>query len=224
MPSPQLLDPVVDDRFGHVEVLGQLPMPVDLYASAGYIGSILDPVADRDPYVLTTDFIHATAKGKQLIVDEILRRIAPARVAPAAVETAPLPWVHELDAFGPAQVVTPGAGPVYGAMPYSGWIQGHPSGSEFYWDVVLGAGTWTITLTYAKLSNAGIYTLTLDGLTVGTVDSYVAAQANNTITAIAGVAVARTGKHRFGVKLPTRNALATANYAFLQHVQLRRTA
>jgi len=199
-------------------------MPVDIYDTAGYIGSSTGPVADRDPYALTTDYIHPKPKGNQLIVDEIIRRIAPAPVAPAAVETAPLPWVHELDAFGPSQVVNPGAGVVYGAMLYSGWVQGHPNGSELYWDVILAAGTWQVTLTYGKNTNAGIYTVVLDGVTVGTVDSYAAAQANNTITSIAGVAVSRTGKHRFGVKLPTRNASATANYAFLQHVQLRRTA
>ena len=43
--------------------------PVDIYDSAGYIGT--------DPYALTVDKVHASLKGKHLIVNELVRRLAP---------------------------------------------------------------------------------------------------------------------------------------------------
>lgn len=93
------------------------------------------------------------------------------------------------------------------------------------WDVILGAGTWKVDLVYNKGVGRGIYTVSLDGTTVGTVDGYAASTTANNISVISPVTVATTGKKRLLLKMATRNASNTTGWtATLQLVSLLRTA
>ena len=95
---------------------------------------------------------------------------------------------------------------------------------EIEFDVVLGAGTWTFELMWLKSAYSGIATLYLDGVSIGTMDTYNATDAYNQLMSITGVVVATSGKKRLKIKITSKNASALSYYGYLQHIQLRRTA
>lgn len=91
-------------------------------------------------------------------------------------------------------------------------------------DVVLSAGTWNAVIAARKSTNTAIYTLNLDGSSVGTVDSYAAAPAYAKLS-ITGWAVPTDGKHTIQFKAATRNGSNSTGW-FLEvfGICLRRTA
>ena len=105
----------------------------------------------------------------------------------------------------------------------SGLAGGLSQNDEVAWDVVLAAGTWDVTLHHRKSTNVGIYTVTVDGSSIGTVDGYAAAAAA-AATTISGVSVATTGKKRLKFKMATKNASSSDYVATIHKVTLRRTA
>lgn len=95
---------------------------------------------------------------------------------------------------------------------------------EINWDVVLGAGTWTVEVMHDAGTDRGIVEVALDGVAAGTIDGYAASAAQDVRTSIAAITVAESGKKRLRLKITGKNA-SSSNYIFaLQHVQLRRTA
>lgn len=95
---------------------------------------------------------------------------------------------------------------------------------EINFDVALASGTWTFELIHVQSSNVGIYTVSLDGTSIGTIDGYSAGTTKNVRTQISGVVVATTGKRRLKLKMATKNA-SSGNYSgFIQHIQFKRTA
>lgn len=96
--------------------------------------------------------------------------------------------------------------------------------NEINFDVILGAGTWTVELMHITAANRGIYTLALTGSDIGTIDGYSASPTYNVRSSITSVAVATSGKKRLRLKMATKNG-SSSNYAgSIQHLQLRRTA
>lgn len=79
------------------------------------------------------------------------------------------------------------------------------------YDLALAAGTWTFTLVHGKGTTRGIYTVQIDGVTIGTIDGYAAAAAD-AISTITGVAVATPGLKRVTLLMATKNPSST-NYA-----------
>ncbi len=97
-------------------------------------------------------------------------------------------------------------------------------GNEVAWDVVLGAGTWTIsTMLYQHTINGKI-DVYLDADLVGTLEGYGGVLAENVVLDLTGYAVAATGKKRLKFKINGKHASSTGYYGMLQHIQLRRTA
>lgn len=94
---------------------------------------------------------------------------------------------------------------------------------EIAWDVVLAAGTWKLTMHSRKSSNVGIYTVSVEGTSVGTIDGYSASAAAGLDT-ISGIAIATTGKHRLKFKMATKNASSSGYVGNPQAISLRRTA
>ncbi len=137
------------------------------------------------------------------------------------------PWLIDIDPFLTA---------IYHVnwdtnVPYAGTLGGGTHNTdtdavdnEINFDVVLGAGTWTVRVMFLSASNAGIMTLTLDGASLGTIDNYSASIAPNVAGAIAGIIVATPGKRRLKIKMSTKNASSSAYACYLQKVQLQRTA
>lgn len=92
------------------------------------------------------------------------------------------------------------------------------------WDVVLGAGTWTLELLHITSTDRGIYTVVLGGSSVGTIDGYSAAATYNVRSSVTGITVSSAVKQRLTLSMKTKNASSTNYYGVIQHVQLRRTA
>jgi hypothetical protein len=142
-----------------------------------------------------------------------------------AAAPATTPWIVELDAQGfSAQTNWNQQLQNYLHM-YPGYNQSlGGQDAELGWDVVLGAGTWTIQLVYNKSTNTGIFSVRIDDVEVGTVDSYAAAAAANFISSVTGVVVASTGKKRVSLKMATKHASSSSFIGILQHARLIRTA
>lgn len=111
------------------------------------------------------------------------------------------------------------------SMLNGGYRRGDGSNNQsIAWDRTLSAGTWKIALLHYTGPNRGIYTVAIDGTTVGTVDSYNAGGSVNTLSVISGIVVASTGKKRIGLTNPTKNASSSLYHGLLQGVSLARTA
>lgn len=95
---------------------------------------------------------------------------------------------------------------------------------EIGWDLMMAAGTWNFNMTYLKFSGGTIITVNLDGVAVGTVDSYNSVTLNNQQATITGIACPSNGKHRLSLKAATKNASSTAFEMIVCGFQLRRTA
>lgn len=137
-----------------------------------------------------------------------------------------LPWIIDLDVFH-----TPSA--------QTNFAQEQQDNTEFYsghkystgaqnalisWDVVLAAGTWMVELRFKKDVDAGIYSVQLDTVEKGTIDSYAASPAINQLASVASITVATTGKVVLTLKMATKHASSTNYYGYIQHVRLIRTA
>lgn len=96
--------------------------------------------------------------------------------------------------------------------------------AEIGWDLLLGAGTWTISLLHATTLDRGIYTVSLDGVGVGVVDGYSAVLVRNVVSAITGVVVAASGKKRLLVKMATKHGSSSSFVGGISSLALIRTA
>lgn len=97
------------------------------------------------------------------------------------------------------------------------------------WDVVLSAGTWNVSLLYAKTTGSGIVTVQLDDgagafTALGTVDAYAAATAWNNQSTITGFTVAAGIRRTLRLLMATKNASSTGYQINLQSIDFRRTA
>lgn len=87
--------------------------------------------------------------------------------------------------------------------------------------IALSAGLWTITLHTRKSSNLAIYTVQIDGATVGTYDGYSASATygKGQITAVGVTA----GLHTLKLLAATKNASSTQYFMEIFGISLRRT-
>ena len=137
-----------------------------------------------------------------------------------------LPWLIDVDVFEQA-------------VSQTGWdtininnsaiLNGHKNSAgnqndEIGFDVVLAKGTWTYEMLYTSGSTGGTYSIRFDGVEIGTLDGYSAGATYNLLHSITGIAVSASAKVRITLVMATKNASATLYRAFLQHIQLRRTA
>lgn len=95
---------------------------------------------------------------------------------------------------------------------------------EISWKVPLGAGTWSITLGTRNSSSRGIYSVQLDGVEIGTIDGYNAADTQNQFATISGVVVAASAIVEVKLKMVTKNASASQYIGSIFAVTLVRTA
>lgn len=89
-------------------------------------------------------------------------------------------------------------------------------------DVVIDAGTWTLSLMHRRATDRGIYTVTVDGVNVGTIDGYATA-ADNIITQVAAITVATPGRHRIRFAMASKNASSSSYVGHLSGFTLFRT-
>jgi hypothetical protein len=97
--------------------------------------------------------------------------------------------------------------------------------AEISWKVALEAGTWEFELIHGKGNNRGIYTVSLDGTSVGTIDGYTASAGTfNDVSTITGISVATTSVKTLNLKMATKNASSSSYFGVINAIQLRRTA
>lgn len=111
--------------------------------------------------------------------------------------------------------------PTLSAVTYNGYAAG--AGSETWtYELVMMAGTWSIRWVYRKWSSGGIITPTLAGVSLTTVDTYNASNAEANVTQT-GITVSASGYQSLVLTNPTKNG-SSGGYGFIVHgIELWRT-
>lgn len=108
---------------------------------------------------------------------------------------------------------------------YVGWvnISDGTQNDSITFDFVGGAGTYALELYHLPFTNRGIYTIKIDGTTVGTIDGYAAslAAARNTLT---GLSVATSGQHTITLLMATQNVSSSGFTGIVERIGLTQTA
>ncbi len=94
---------------------------------------------------------------------------------------------------------------------------------EIYWDIGISGGTWDFTLLHYKGTNRGIYTVSIDGSSIGTIDGYNGSALRNSLDTLTGISIA-DGKRRLKLKMATKNGSSGGYFGTAQAWQFRRTA
>lgn len=96
--------------------------------------------------------------------------------------------------------------------------------AELSWPIVMSAGTWAISLTFIAYNQGGIFSCQIDGVEVGTVDSYNEAASYNVQGNIMDVSVTTSGKKIFKLKMTSKNPSSSSYRGAIAQVRLIRTA
>jgi len=143
----------------------------------------------------------------------------------ALIEAA-LPWIINIDPFhtpksqvnwNNLQAHYP---QVHCGLKYSSGQQN----AEITWDIVLAAGTWNFNLIHQQDTSMGIYTVQIDGVTIGTIDGYAGSTIELAISSIAGFIITATKKFELKLKMATKNGSAGSYVGNITSIQLLRTA
>ena len=94
--------------------------------------------------------------------------------------------------------------------------------SYIEWPILVAAGTYRLTMVHGVGAAYGIYTVSSDGATIGTVDGYAAGTADDTVTQVSSLAFT-AGRHLLRFTMATKHASSTNYTALLQAVGLLRT-
>lgn len=95
---------------------------------------------------------------------------------------------------------------------------------EISFDVTIPFGTWTFELMHTQTTNRGIYTVTFNGVSVGTIDGYSAVTTFNVLSQITGISITSSGSQTIKLKMATKNPSSGTYFGSIQWIQLRRTA
>lgn len=157
---------------------------------------------------------------------QLRRTDTPAGPVTTTANGDKLPWLIDINSFmTPISHVGWNTNTLYSSAIYNGSrTSSGAQNAEINFDVVLGAGTWTIEAMYMKSSGSGIYTFQIDGATVGTIDTYLASTTYNNLSSISNISIINTGKKRLKIIMATKNSSASGYFGYIQHIQLRRTA
>jgi hypothetical protein len=109
-----------------------------------------------------------------------------------------------------------------GILPVYMQSSGAQNDSATY-DFACDAGTYTLDFYHFAGSSRGIYTLAIDGVTVGTTIDGYNSSTTTTISTITGI-VLTAGQHTFKMTMATKNASSSNYYAVAVSAVLTRTA
>lgn len=105
-----------------------------------------------------------------------------------------------------------------------GYRQTNTLNDETGWYVPLMSGTWALDVIYRSRTEGGIVTVSIDGSSVGTIDTYNAAPGANAVATITGISVASSKMALLKFTTTSKHA-SSAGYRFYnQHIALRKTA
>jgi hypothetical protein len=106
----------------------------------------------------------------------------------------------------------------------SSFLSGGDQTSSVSWGISLGQGTWDVQLLYEKAPDAGIMSVSIDGVDIGTVDAYNSSVQVNQEQVLAGASIATAGLHTVAIRLDAKNASSSNYYGYLGWIRLVRTA
>lgn len=108
---------------------------------------------------------------------------------------------------------------------FVGWanVSDSTQNDAISFDFACNAGTHQLDLYHLPFSNRGIYTVKIDGTTVGTVDGY-ASSLNPTFGTISGITIAAAGQHTLTIVMATKNASSSGYTGMMERVVLTQTA
>jgi len=193
------------------------------------------PHVSADPDVLSNGMVWVRSDLAKLRF-----RAAGATVSLAEVAAAVYPWTVSIDVFGLSQANTNWStvGTGSGFVKNAARTSSGAANDEVTWDVLLGAGTWSLQLMYQQASDQGVYTVQLasDGVTfvtvnsspynasTGTIDAYTAGTTNNVTSTITGITVSSSGIYRLKLKMASKNASSSSYVGKINGLVLVRTA
>lgn len=100
--------------------------------------------------------------------------------------------------------------------------QSNTQNAYIEYEILLDSGTYSLQLLHEGHTISAIVSLTLDGVSIGSVDFYRSSYSPNALSTITGIAVT-AGHHTLRLTTATKNASSSAYYMRLQHVGLVRT-
>lgn len=111
---------------------------------------------------------------------------------------------------------------------FSGWDTTQSNGAqneEIEYKIVLAAGTYSVYLHVDKDVNRGIITVSVDGVAIGTVDTYNASRVSNAVGTVTTALVVATNKTvTLNLKMASKNASSSLYYGTVMAIELVRTA
>lgn len=145
--------------------------------------------------------------------------------APAWNTADYFPWVVNIDSYDISHGNSGWASRFFDANAvYGSFLRSNTAQNDaVWWYVPLAAGTYSFTLVYIRGTSTGIYSVRIDSVEVGTVDSYGTAQ-YNTVGTVTGVSVATTGRKEIRLVMASKNASSSGYRGDLQHLTILRTA
>lgn len=136
-----------------------------------------------------------------------------------------LPWVVTLFAAAGAPITNVNWSTFNYASASSGSLDSSGAqNAEASWDVVLGAGTWTLETVVITSISRGIITASLDGTNIGTMDCYSGSSVVHVHKIITDISIATSGKKRLRFLMATKNASSSGYLGQVETIQFRRTA
>jgi hypothetical protein len=137
----------------------------------------------------------------------------------------PMPWRMEHSFMEAPDLNVGWGGFGFAACAYGGYRYCFNQNDEIAYDLMLGAGTWEISIAHLASNDEGIGTVSLDGTAIGTFDSYNAGGLTLNLTSIfAGVVVGSSGKKRLSIKSTGKNGASSGYVLAIHGFSLRRTA
>jgi len=108
---------------------------------------------------------------------------------------------------------------------FVGWvnISDGTQNDAITFDFACNAGTHTLEFFHLPFQSRGIYTLQIDGSTIGTVDGY-ASSLNPTRAVLTGISISTTGQHTLSVVMASKNASASGYLGMIDRAVLTQTA
>ena len=108
---------------------------------------------------------------------------------------------------------------------FVGWVNVSDSAQNdsISFDFACNAGTHTLEFFHLPFQNRGIYTLRIDGSTIGTIDGYATGLVP-TRSLLSGITIGTAGQHTLTVLMATKNASSSAYMGMMDHAVLTQTA
>lgn len=108
---------------------------------------------------------------------------------------------------------------------FVGWVNQSDGlvNDSISFDFECGAGVYSLELHYLPFTNRGIYTVEIDGVTVGTIDGY-AASLSPQRAVLTGISIAAAGQHTVTLLMATKNPSSTSYIGMVERILLTRTS